>query len=171
MTENTTPLDIFKANMAFYESSNKRPAIDQPANDFEKAVNDWNELQELQEAVKDAMKLINTNERTLRDGLASSLALYFGDKLKEGTNNFTLSNGRKLKYTHKIERKITESELKNAKEAYATAADASDPDFDKLLRLKYELDKKAWDGITDQAAKAFSLCMTAKPAAPTLAVD
>lgn len=167
----TTPLGQFDSNLAFFRHSNKRPALDTPANPFEEAINKWYEYQQLQAAVKDAMKAVDLAERELRDGIAASLKAFFADNLKEGTNNYVMSNGRKLKYTHKVDRKITEAELKNAREAYEAAAKEGDPTFDALLRLKYELAKKEWDKASDDAVKAFSRCMTTKDAAPALEVD
>ena len=105
----------------------------------------------------------------MRDGIATSLNAYFADKLKEGVNNYALSNGRKLKYTYAVDRKIDSGHVQVARDAYALT-DATAP-FDDLLRVKYELAKTPWKKLDGEAALAASRMITSKPAAPVLVVD
>lgn len=171
---NLTPKDRFLNIFTSETAGNRPPVVEEPSNPFEEAVNRWAELAELQDAVKTAMKILNEEEREARDGLAASLGAYFRDRpqgLKEGVNDYKLSNGRKLKFTYGIDRKIAESALATARKAYEEAADAGDPAFDTLLRTKYELNTAPWRKLSIEAASAFSRCLTSKEKAPTLVVD
>lgn len=167
----TTTLDGFMKAMRTFVSKNRPPAIEEPDNPFEELVNQWAEQKDALQAIKDAMDTITVSERQLRDRLAEGLRQYYGINLKEGVNNYELSNGRKLKFTHKVERKISEPDLAAAKDAFTKAAVPGDKTFEELLRVKYELDKRNYDKLSEPAANAFSRCLTTKHAAPALEVD
>ena len=89
--------------------------------------------------------------------------------LKEGTNTFTLPDARIMKVVYKIERKIDESNVDNARAAFMALNDRA-VDFDVLLRVKYELSKRSWD-LLDAAGKlAVSPMIIAKPQAPEVTI-
>ena len=155
-----------------YQKSNKRPAVDEPANDFEQVVNAHDHLAGLLEQVKKSLKPLELAERTMRDGIAASLIAYFGTKLNEGVNNYILSNMRKLKFTHKVERKIEPSMVAVARAKFDAAGDKLGS-FDDVLRIKYELEAKPWKKLVKggEAYMACSEMIVSKPAAPVLEVD
>lgn len=158
-----------------YRDSNRRPAIDEPGNDFEKVVNDHYQLDMLMAEVKKAMKPLETDERKIRDGIAASLNAYYradGRTLNEGVNNYELTNGRKLKYTYAVERKIEPSMIAVARAKFEAAGDKLGT-FDDVLRVKYELEAKPWKKLIN-GGEAFLACsemIVAKDKAPTLEVD
>lgn len=154
-----------------YSLMNHRPAIDEPANPFEEAVNNHAAVQELMAEVKSLLKPLETKEREMRDGIAASLVAHFGDELKEGVNTYVLSNSRKLKYKHGVTRSIDQPSVDLARAQYVENAEPTDPTFDELLRPKYELVKAKWNKLSAAAGLAFSRCLTSKTAAPTLEVD
>jgi len=155
-----------------YDLSNKRPAVDEPANDFEVAVNEWAALQDFLTELKDLMKPLLAEERRARDEIAFALKEFYSDNLKEGMNNYELSNHRKLKFGLRIDRKIEPGELAIAREAFEKATGGhNDQTFDDCIRVKYELAATPWKKLTGAAKKAFSRCIITKHAAPTLAVD
>ena len=61
----TRPIDRFLAELRAFAKLNDLKAVHEPANEFEECLNDWYELQQLQEAVKQAMDGINKEERIL----------------------------------------------------------------------------------------------------------
>ncbi|MGL5737166.1 MAG: DUF7173 family protein, partial [Beijerinckiaceae bacterium] len=144
-------LEHVMKELAAYQAINRRPAVDEPANAFEQAVNEWYALQSLQDAVKTAMKRVNEAERTMRDALADSLRKHMKADLKEGVNAYSLSNGRKLKLSHNIDRKIDETGLADSRKFYAENATEGDPAFDALLRVKYELNVAPWRKLSEPA--------------------
>lgn len=160
------------ADLKTHQESNKRLAIDEPANDFEKVVNAHDQLATLIDEVKKTLKPLEVEERTMRDGIAASLDAFYGDKLVEGVNNYQLSNMRKLKYTYAVERKIEPSMVAVARAKFEAATDKTGA-FDDVLRIKHELDAKAWKKLP-AGGEAFMACsemIVAKPKAPTLEVD
>lgn len=165
-------LTTILAALHSYERSNKQPAVEDPANDFEKAVNDHYELQMLLEEVKKALKPLEVQERAQRDAIAASLTAHYGDGINEGVNNYVMSNMRKLKFTYEVDRKIDESQLATARAEFDAAADKQGT-FDDLLRVKYELQKRPWNKLLKggDAYLAIAKCIVSKPKAPTLEVD
>lgn len=160
------------ADLSFYETSNKRPAIDEPGNDFEVVVNAHDQLAALLAELKKTMKPLETEERTMRDGIAESLIKFFGAKLNDGVNNYLLTNLRKLKYTHKVKRSIEDSMIAVARAKFEAASDKVGA-FDDVLRVKHELDTKAWKKLAagGEAFKACSEMIVAKTEAPVLEID
>ena len=168
----TDHLATILAKLQAYEQANRPLAIDEPANDFEKLVNDWHEHQKLLEEVKAAIKRLTEDEKLKRDVIADSLRAFFGEALAEGVNDYRLSNSRKLKLTHGIDRKVEVSEIALARAAYEQVADAlKDPPFDSLLRQKFELEIKPFRALIGEPLQAFSRAITSKPKAATLEVD
>lgn len=165
-------LDRIIADLQRYKKSNKRLAVDEALNDFEKVVNEHDQLSALIAEVESTVKILKAEERIMRDGIAASLTTFFGKALKEGVNNYVLSNLRKLKFTYKVKREIEMSMVSVARAKFEAATDKVGS-FDDLLRLKYELDKKAWNKIAagGEASKAVSEMIVAKPEAPTIEVD
>ena len=92
--------------LSAYRESNRRPAIDEPKDQFEQMVNKHFDLDALQDIIKEAVAPLNAEERKLRDTIAGSLREFYGYRLNEGMNTYELSNFRKLKFTHKVERKV-----------------------------------------------------------------
>lgn len=169
-------LDRITGALQRVSESNWSPAIEDPANDFEVSVNDWREQQALIADIKKLLRPLEEDERAARDAIAASLRTYFGAELKEGVNTYSLSNGRKLKMGHKIDRKIDESMVDVARDAYRKALEdpanwGPEKSFDELLRIKYELAVAPFKKLSTAAATAVSRMIVAKPAAPTLEVD
>lgn len=152
-----------------YAQQNHQPAVEEPANDFERFVNEWYDLQQLHEKIKDLIKPLAAAERKGRDGISESLVAFFGDGLKEGVNNYEMSNDRKLKYNHSIGREVDTAQIAVAREAYAKAGGTVA--FDDLLRVKYELDKRSYNKLGAKELKAVSRMLVTKPKAATLEVD
>lgn len=150
---------------------NRHPqAVDEPTNDFETAVNEWFALQRLQEEIKSLMKPVDQEERTKRDALAASLRAFYGENLKEGVNNYELSNHRVLKFENKVKREIDASALENAKDEYEKAPTPGVL-FTDLLRVKYELEKRPYNKLGPASTKAVSHMITSKLEAPTLRIE
>lgn len=158
-----------------FRGINSPNAVEDPANDFEKAVEEWASLSALQDEIKTLMRSLNEQERLQRESIAASLRTYFGGDLKEGVNNYNLSNARKLKFTHKVDRKIDAGHIESARAefALAPAATRNGVAFDDLLRVKYELAATPFKKIpADSAAgKAVARMITTKFAAPVMEVD
>lgn len=152
-----------------YSLVNRQPAVDEPANDFEKAVNDWDEAFDLLQKLKSMLKPLEASERQMRDGIADSLKAHLKDNLKEGVNSYELSNGRVLKLNHKVNRTVVASMIPAAREAYKEAG--GDKSFDDLLRVKYELQIAPWRKLDNETQTAVSRMIVSKLAAPTLEVD
>jgi len=153
-----------------YQLLNRQPAVEEPANEFEKSVNALAELQNLRAKIASLTKALDVDEKRLREGVAASLTAYFAANLKEGTNNYELSNGRFVKFGHKVDRKIDESMLTVARADYAAATGVDKP-FDDLLRVKYELAAAPYKLLTAAQRHAVSRMMTTKNASPTVVID
>lgn len=167
-----TAIDKLIEELRLFRQRNHRAAIEDAApGSFEAAVNDWHDMNQIVGYVKDTLKPLETQEREKRAAISSSLNSYFGDGLKEGVNSYTLSNGRKLKYNYGVDRKVAEAELEVAKKAYLDTAQPSDPKFDELLRIKYELEMKSFRKLSAEGRLAVSRMVTSKPKSPTLEVD
>ena len=85
----------------------------------------------------------------------------------EGTNNFELSGGYKLRLTYKIDRKVDEGALEAVKEQLQSMG----VNPDTLIEMKPILVLKAYRGLVQinaDAAKIFEQALTIKPGSPTL---
>lgn len=134
---------------------------------FEQYVDEWDNLCNEIAKIKPKLKILADKEMAMRKAIEASLVLALGDQLKEGGNNFPLANGRTLKYTHGIDRKVLEPEIKNARDEFAKLNDVPCT-FDQLLRVKYELDKRNYDKLSDAAKKVVSRALETKFKAPIL---
>lgn len=136
---------------------------------FEEYVNQWDDLVRQIEELKKQLKPLTEAELSMRKAIRDSIKSTMGEDWKEGINKFPLPDGRTLKINNKLERKIAESELMAAREEYALLNDAP-VTFDELLRIKYELELKAFRKLEGQAAKVFSRVVTTKEAAPEVEI-
>ena len=161
------------AEVERYKGLNRPLAVEEPANDFEGVINTWDEAQQLATFLKGLIKSYVEAEKKQRDAIVAVLNPWLEERgeLKEGVNNYELSNGRALKYTYAIERKVDTPSVAIAREAYKEAATVGDPAFDELLRIKYELEVKPFRKLSEEASKAVSRMVTAKPKSAELEVD
>lgn len=121
-------------------------------------------------AIEAKLKPLKAKELEMRKAIAASLDTALGEARVEGVNRFPMQDGRTLKYSYKVDRKIEESEIANAREKYSKQNDTP-VTFDQLLRVKYELSKRDWDKLPDAAKKAVSRMIVAKPATPSLEIE
>lgn len=120
--------------------------------------------------VKDLVKALTEIEMTMRKTLFAATFT----APKEGANTFVLSDGRKLKAQHKINRSIDAAAVAPTREAYALLNDRP-VEFDELLKVEYSLVVSAFRKIEpaagEQPSAAYmvaSQMIVAKPGAPTL---
>lgn len=108
----------------------------------------------------EAVKPIIAAEQAARRELIA--ALY--PTPKEGVNTLVLGGGWKLKYTHKIDRKIDHSMLS----AVAVELGPYNVSVDSLIEWKAALATKAYKELTAEARAIFDQAITAKPGSPVL---
>jgi hypothetical protein len=110
------------------------------------------------------MKPLIEQERILRKKIA---ALYFPNPT-EGTNTFELNDGTGcvLKYGHTIERKVDEAQLLAMRDVLAESSIS----VDDLIRRKPELEKKAYNKLTDEQRALFDQALIIKPGSITLEI-
>ena len=138
--------------------------------DFLSYVAEWHSLQQQIEAAKAAMKPLVDKELKMRKALGESIATALGDKLKEGVNHYPLEDGRSLKFTYAVDRAVVEADIAPTREAYLLQNDRP-VDFDALLRVKYELNKRDYDKLSPEAKLIVSRMLTTKPKAPTIEME
>jgi hypothetical protein len=110
-------------------------------------------------------KSVIENEQALRKEVA---ALFFPTP-DEGANTYELTQGYKLKLTHKIDRKLDEAAL----DAVKLQLREMNVNPDALVEMKPSLVLKAYKGLAQvnpEAIKVFDQALTIKPASPTLEV-
>lgn len=129
----------------------------------------WDAVRAQIEEIEKTLKPLKARELEMRKALAESIQAALGDQLKEGMNIYKLEDGRSLALGYKLDRKIEESEIPAAREAYTQLNDRP-VEFDALLRVKYELSKRDFDKLSDSAKAAISDMIITKPAAPTLEI-
>lgn len=124
------------------------------------------------EKVRDAAKALTALEMTMRKALFAATF----PQPKEGANNFTLEDGRKLAATHKINRSIDASQIALARSQYELVNDRP-VEFDDLLKVEYSLVTSAFRKIEpkpgDQPSPAYlaaSRMIVTKEASPSLEV-
>lgn len=148
---------------------------------FEQYVDEWDGLREkaaklvaqktkLTKDIDRQLKEIAETELVMRKAIAESIKAALGDNVKEGVNRFDMVDGRTIKFTNAITRTVETAEIANARKNFSLLNDVP-VEFDKLLRVKYELEKKEWNKLGDAAKKAISNMITAKPAAPTMEIE
>lgn len=86
---------------------------------------------------------------------------------KEGVNNHLLPDGRKIKGTHKIQRKIDEAAIAVTLQEMRNRGVAN---ADDLVRYKPELSITAWKTLSDEMKLVFSPAVVSSPAMPTLEI-
>jgi hypothetical protein len=103
-----------------------------------------------------------TKERELR------LALFGGacPTPKEGTNNITLADGRICKFTHTINRKIS-----NPVECRSELVGVGVNDLDKYVKPKYELAVGEYKKAAPNIREVLDRFVTSTPGLPTLKVE
>lgn len=157
-----------------YTLINHVPAVPEPTNDFERTINVYHDTKSLLAEIKSLIKPLEAIERQQRDGIAESLRQHFGDSLKEGTNNYVLSNQRKVKFGNSIDRKVEVGEMANARKLFEEAEDKpAGITFDELFRPTYEVAKAKYSKVLNgsTAFLAISRCLVTKNAAPSIEVD
>lgn len=137
------------------------------SNDFITYVEAWDALCGKIAEKKKELKEMTDSEMTMRKAIEASIETALGDAFKEGVNNYPLGDGRTLKVTRKIDRKIDPASLDLARDEYRKLNEAPVA-FDDLLRIKYELEKKNFDKLSGASYLAFSRAITEKNAAPTV---
>lgn len=127
--------------------------------DFLEYVKDW-------EQVAAAAKALKDYEMKMRKAIASTGF----PAPAEGTNTLDLADGRTLVLTHKIDRKIDETQIALARSEYALINDRP-VEFDDLLKVKHELVISAFRKVDLEtpAGLTVSRMLIAKAGSPTLA--
>lgn len=110
--------------------------------------------------VKNELARVKAKESILRQKIIKT----FFTAPKEGTNNFELGNGYKLKFTHKLQRDIDEALLTNLLPAFA----AQGINVDDLIERKPSLKIKPWRELSEEQALVFNQVVTTKPASGTM---
>jgi hypothetical protein len=112
----------------------------------------------------DQVKPLIAQEMELRKKLGD---LFFPEKV-ESTQTLELSQGWKLKYTYKVDRKIEEAAWPTVK---AKLKEMKVTKIDKLVVMKPALAISAWKLLKEsnpEALAVFEECLTTKPASPSL---
>lgn len=86
---------------------------------------------------------------------------------KEGTNKLLLADGRTIKATYTINRKIDDAALPVTLQAMREQGVAN---TDALVRYKAELAKKEWNTLSDENKLLFSPAIIATPGMPQLEI-
>lgn len=153
-------------------------------NAFEVYVDQWDDKVATREALQAQMKraveaaqlpfasqitALLAEESAMKAAIAKSVEDFTKQQktFKEGTNTYVLSSGRKLKVKFEVKRTITESEVSNARAAFAECNDIPvGVTFDSLLRVKNELAVKEFRklDVESGAFKAVSHMIVATPA-------
>lgn len=134
---------------------------------FEEYVTAWDTLAAEIDALKKKLKPLTDKEMQMRKAIAEALKAAI--EIKEGVNVLPLNDGRSLAYTHGIKREIEVGELENTREEFRKLNDV-EVKFDELLRIKYELEKREWNKLSDAAKKVVSRMIVAKEEAPKLEI-
>lgn len=132
--------------------------LDKPATTFESYVDQWLKL-------ADALDEIKTQELLMRKAIAASAF----PAPKEGTNNFVMADGRKLKLQHKISRSLEEAMIPQVRAEYELL-NHRPVVFDELLKVKYDLAIVEYRKLDDAALVIVSKMVTSKAGAPGLEV-
>jgi hypothetical protein len=130
----------------------------------------WDQLSTELAANKRAMAQKTATEMELRKMLFGSIGQVM--ELKEGVNKYTHPvTGKTLKVTRTIKREIDVGLVQHSRDLFGQVNETPGASFDDLLRLKYELDKRAWKKLGDAHLVAVSHMVTAKEQAPKLEWD
>lgn len=130
------------------------------AKSFEAYVTEWAALQTLVKALTEAER--NARKHIVGAAFPDAKTPTFA----EGTHHFTMADGRKLTYTHKINRKIDPALIPVVREEFQTLNDRPERMvFDDLLKVEYSVVISALRKLEGTAADTVVAKMiTAKPA-------
>lgn len=114
--------------------------------------------------VSQAVKELTQQERALREQLFAGTF----PSPEEGVNKYELPDGRVVKGTYKLTRKLDVEKLEAAVNDTSVSAEVAQ----KVVRIKYELDLKAFKDLPDIARNALEVqqIVTTAPALPTLEI-
>jgi hypothetical protein len=121
--------------------------------EYMQALSRWQELTA-------TIKHLQSEERTLREGLFAGTF----PSPEEGTNTYELPDGRIVKGTYKLNRKLLEDALPAVLKKLKMAKK------DAPIRTKVELDLKGYRDLSDKDRHVFDEALDIKPALPTLEV-
>jgi hypothetical protein len=140
---------------------------DQAPQTFEEYVAAWSTLRGQIQDNKQAMAATVAKELEMRKAITEAL-----DKaipgLKEGVNKYPVAGVGVLSYTRKLKREVDETQIAVARAAFVALNTEQPIMFDEMLRTKYELDKKNWDKLDEDAKRAVSTMITTTPSTPEL---
>lgn len=139
---------------------------------FEDYVDAWDDLCGRISELNKKLAPLKAAEMTKRKAIRDSVRAAMGSSWKEGTNHFTLRDGRVLKINNKIKREIEDGEVETCREAYELLNDRP-VTFDELLRIKRELDKANFKKLDaeSEAERVVSRMIVAKEEAPEVTIS
>ena len=117
----------------------------------------WNSLEEWNQ-LKDSIAHLTAREKALREML---FAGSFPNP-EEGVNTVVLPDGRKLKGTHKLNRKVLEDKLQKVHDELG--ADT----FQDVFKVKYDLVLAAYRKLEPKMQKVVDKALEVKPGLPSL---
>jgi len=104
---------------------------------------------------KDAIKEAQLLEDSLRSAVIA--AVFSADQLDEGTHTAEIADGAKIACVQRYDRKVKTDIFESMKFSYETP-----------VRLKIDLDKKAYDKLDAVNKIHFDQCIETKPSKPSL---
>lgn len=135
------------------------------ANTFEEYVDEWDVLVGKIKKAEAELKPLKDLEKQMRLAIVEAAKKAAGSTWKEGTNTLVLADERKLKINYKLDRKIDEGSMQDARDEFAKLNDTPCT-FDEIFRVKHELDKKNYSKLGSGALTAVSRCLVTKEATP-----
>lgn len=135
--------------------------------EFIQYVEEWNQLCADIAKLEAKLKPLKAKEMAMRKAIVDSVGN--AQPLMEGMNSYQLDATRKLAIGYKLDRKIEEPAIALAREEY-NKLNNRPVAFDQLLRVKYELNKRDYDKLSEPGKLAVSRMITTKPAAPTVEI-
>lgn len=120
-------------------------------------------LAEWQHAAIEAKKWQNL-EKQLRDRIFSSTF----QEPQEGVNKYTLPDGRMIKGTHKLYRKLDEAAYPSIREALINSFQI-DPE-DTIIKRKPEIATGPYKELPDEIRTVLDDAIIAKPGSPTIEI-
>jgi hypothetical protein len=120
----------------------------------------WYKAKAELEAFKQRIEPLVAQERQLRDLVATTI----WPKPKEGTNNYDLPHGYKLKFVNGIDRKVDEPTLPSVLEEMQKQMFNTEG----LIRHKPEVNIKVYRELSEAGRLLFDQCLIIKPKAPDI---
>ena len=141
--------------------------------EFEGYVAQWDTLCGDIKDAKRALKKLTDREMAMRKHITEQCLRALGDEAKhEGVNKYEMPDGRVIKITTGITRKVDALHIEAARQAYAQANDRpAGVAFDDLLRVKYELAVAPLRKLEGQALSAATRMFTSTPTSPKVELD